>query len=80
MHSGYDQGHGRVHRAVTRKLGAAAATQCHEAMAKGMRMRLSDVTAGEQQSALIRAGCAPGGRSSSAMSAAATDRHLYRPT
>ena len=41
-----------------------------------MSGRLKDVTAGEQHSALSRACCVAPGQLSSAMSAAATDRHL----
>lgn len=39
----------------TLSCGAAAASQCQEAMAEGIRVRLRDVTAGEEHSALRRA-------------------------
>ena len=45
-------------------------------MTEGMSVRLRDVTAGEQQSALSRACWVIIGESSALMSAAATDKHL----
>ena len=62
---------------ITLNWGAAAASHCQEAMAEGISVRLRDVTAGEEHSALSRACWALAGYSSPAASAAATDRHLH---
>lgn len=44
-----------VRGSITLSCGAAAATQCQDAMAEGIRVRLRDVTAGEEHSAPSRA-------------------------